>query len=143
MTLCFTTAACSLPCCALQTLYCTASAQGTLALGRLLLLDTAAPCHDLGNRQWLISMVLMQGRAMPIVRIGRPTLPAQAQMQLQLCRQLQEGQCPSVVSQRISWLQVSCLFKCLEIVISSCAQRWLLLGTSRSSRQIDRRAISF
>ncbi len=58
-------------------------------------------------------MVLMQSRAMPIVRIGRPTLPAQAQMQLQLCRQLQEGQCPSVVSQRISWLQVSYPFKCL------------------------------
>ena len=48
----------------------------------------------------------MQSRALPIVRIGRPMLPAQAQMQLELCRQLQEGQCPLVASQRISWLQV-------------------------------------
>ena len=49
----------------------------------------------------------MQGRALPMLRIGRPMLPAQAQMQLELCRQLQEGHCPLVASQRISWLQVT------------------------------------
>ena len=44
---------------------------------------------------------------MPAVRIGRPMLPAQAHMQLELCRQLQDGHLPLVGSQRISWLQAS------------------------------------
>ena len=43
-----------------------------------------------------------------MIRIGRPVLPAQAQMQLELCRQLQDGHCTLVASQRISWLQVCC-----------------------------------
>ncbi|CAK0786325.1 hypothetical protein CVIRNUC_009538 [Coccomyxa viridis] len=47
-----------------------------------------------------------KGGAAPMVRIGRPVLPAQAQMQLELCRQLQDGHCSLVASQRISWLQV-------------------------------------
>ena len=51
-------------------------------------------------------MLLVQGGAAPIVRIGRPVLPAQAQMQLELCRQLQDGHSPLVGRQRISWLQV-------------------------------------
>jgi len=58
------------------------------------------------NLQVLKICLAMQGGAVPTVRTGRPVLPVQAQMQLELCRQLQEGHCPVVASQRISWLQV-------------------------------------
>ena len=53
-----------------------------------------------------------------MVRIGRPVLPAQAQMQLELCRQLQDGHCSLVASQRISWLQVCRNFSLLSSVLS-------------------------
>ena len=61
---------------------------------------------------------VLQGVAAPMVRIGRPVLPAQAQMQLELCRQLQDGHCSQVASQRISWLQVCCYFRLLSSVLS-------------------------
>ena len=77
---------------------------------------------------------VLQGGAAPTVRIGRPVLPAQAQMQLELCRQLQDGHCSLVASQRISWLQVCCYFSLLSLVLASAQPQSTLPAIAAAQR---------